>query len=234
MMPDRSLTPIATGLVAMGLAIALLLSGCNPTNGVRDDDDAVEAAQTITRNRTQADRIIREVMEEFDEEDPNSILQGIIKYEEAVLLLDEAVTLAPNSTQPRLERFRLRKRIASGYHYLYALADEECKPLEEEDLDVPVDLKERRATAKAGSKRWFRLSIRDMKRHLQSSPISYQNPTQYWDLQQCHVALGDYDGARNTLLELLSAYGSKLSTRDRREIESRIRLYAQKLIDAEI
>jgi hypothetical protein len=73
-----------------------------------------------------------------------------------------------------------------------------------------------------------------MKRHLQSSPISYQNPTQYWDLQQCHVALGDYNGARNTLLDLLSAYGSRLSTRDIREIESRIRLYAQKLLDAEI
>ncbi len=233
-MPDRNLTPIATGLVAMVLVIALLLSGCNPANGVRDGEDAVEAAQTITRNRTEVDRIISDVMEEFDEDNPDSIVQGIKKYEEAVLLLDEAVRLAPISTQPRLERFRLRKRIASGYHYLYAVADEECKPLEDDDLDVPVDLLERRAAAKAGSRRWFLLSIRDMKRHLQSSPISYQNPTQYWDLQQCHVALGDYNGARNTLLDLLSAYGSRLSTRDRREIESRIRLYAQKLLDAEI
>ncbi len=221
-MPDRNLTPIATGLVAMVLVITLLLSGCNPANGVRDGEDAVEAAQTITRNRAKVDRIISDVMEEFDEDNPDSIVQGIKKYEEAALLLDEAVRLAPISTQPRLERFRLRKRIASGYHYLYAVADEECKPLE------------RRAAAKAGSRRWFLLSIRDMKRHLQSSPISYQNPTQYWDLQQCHVALGDYNGARNTLLDLLSAYGSRLSTRDIREIESRIRLYAQKLLDAEI
>ena len=233
-MPDRNLTPIATGLVAMVLVIALLLSGCNPATDVRDGEDAVEAAQTITRNRAEVDRIIRDVMEEFDEDNPDSIVQGIKKYEEAVLLLDEAVRLAPISTQPRLERFRLRKRIASGYHYLYAVADEECKPLEDDDLVVPVDLLERRAAAKAGSRRWFLLSIRDMKRHLQSSPISYQNPTQYWDLQQCHVALGDYNGARNTLLDLLSAYGSRLSTRDIREIESRIRLYAQKLLDAEI
>jgi hypothetical protein len=179
-------------------------------------------------------RIISDVMEEFDEDNPDSIVQGIKKYEEAALLLDEAVRLAPISTQPRLERFRLRKRIASGYHYLYAVADEECKPLEDYNLDVPVDLLERRAAAKAGSRRWFLLSIRDMKRHLQSSPISYQNPTQYWDLQQCHVALGNYNGARNTLLDLLSAYGSRLSTRDIREIESRIRLYAQKMLDAEI
>ena len=233
-MPDRNLTPIATGLVAMVLVIALLLSGCNPATDVRDGEDAVEAAQTITRNRTMVDRIISDVMEEFDEDNPDSIVQGIKKYEEAALLLDEAVRLAPISTQPRLERFRLRKRIASGYHYLYALADEECKPLEDDDLVVPVDLLERRAAAKAGSRRWFLLSIRDMKRHLQSSPISYQNPTQYWDLQQCHVALGDYNGARNTLLDLLSAYGSRLSTRDIREIESRIRLYAQKMLDAEI
>ena len=233
-MPDRNLTPIATGLVAMVLVITLLLSGCNPANGVRDGEDAVEAAQTITRNRAEVDRIISDVMEEFDEDNPDSIVQGIKKYEEAALLLDEAVRLAPISTQPRLERFRLRKRIASGYHYLYALADEECKPREEIGLDVPAELLERRAAAKAGSRRWFLLSIRDMKRHLQSSPISYQNPTQYWDLQQCHVALGNYDGARNTLLDLLSAYGSRLSTRDRREIESRIRLYAQKLLDAEI
>jgi len=233
-MPDRNLTPIATGLVAMVLVIALLLSGCNPATDVRDGEDAVEAAQTITRNRTMVDRIISDVMEEFDEDNPDSIVQGIKKYEEAALLLDEAVRLAPISTQPRLERFRLRKRIASGYHYLYAVADEECKPLEDDDLVVPVDLLERRAAAKAGSRRWFLLSIRDMKRHLQSSPISYQNPTQYWDLQQCHVALGDYNGARNTLLDLLSAYGSRLSTRDIREIESRIRLYAQKLLDAEI
>jgi len=233
-MPDRNLTPIATGLVAMVLVIALLLSGCNPATDVRDGEDAVEAAQTITRNRTMVDRIISDVMEEFDEDNPDSIVQGIKKYEEAALLLDEAVRLAPISTQPRLERFRLRKRIASGYHYLYAVADEECKPLEDDNLVVPVDLLERRAAAKAGSRRWFLLSIRDMKRHLQSSPISYQNPTQYWDLQQCHVALGDYNGARNTLLDLLSAYGSRLSTRDIREIESRIRLYAQKLLDAEI
>ncbi|RTZ90102.1 MAG: hypothetical protein DSY81_06265 [Bacillota bacterium] len=233
-MPDRNLTPIATGLVAMVLVIALLLSGCNPANGVRDGEDAVEAAQTITRNRTIVDRIISDVMEEFDEDNPDSIVQGIKKYEDAVLLLDEAVRLAPISTQPRLERFRLRKRIASGYHYLYAVADEECKPLEDDNLVVPVDLLERRAAAKAGSRRWFLLSIRDMKRHLQSSPISYQNPTQYWDLQQCHVALGNYNGARNTLLDLLSAYGSRLSTRDIREIESRIRLYAQKMLDAEI
>ena len=233
-MPDRNLTPIATGLVAMVLVITLLLSGCNPANSVRDGEDAVEAAQTITRNRAKVDRIISDVMEEFDEDNPDSIVQGIKKYEEAALLLDEAVRLAPISTQPRLERFRLRKRIASGYHYLYAVADEECKPLEDDNLVVPVDLLERRAAAKAGSRRWFLLSIRDMKRHLQSSPISYQNPTQYWDLQQCHVALGDYNGARNTLLDLLSAYGSRLSTRDIREIESRIRLYAQKLLDAEI
>lgn len=233
-MPDRNLTPIATGLVAMVLVITLLLSGCNPATGVRDGEDAVEAAQTITRNRAEVGRIISDVMEEFDEDNPDSIVQGIKKYKEAALLLDEAVRLAPISTQPRLERFRLRKRIASGYHYLYAVADEECKPLEDDDLDVPVDLLERRAAAKAGSRRWFLLSIRDMKRHLQSSPISYQNPTQYWDLQQCHVALGDYNGARNTLLDLLSAYGSRLSTRDIREIESRIRLYAQKMLDAEI
>mgnify|MGYP001051813209 FL=1 len=233
-MPDRNLTPIATGLVAMVLVIALLLSGCNPANGVRDGEDAVEAAQTITRNRTKVDRIISDVMEEFDEDNPDSIVQGIKKYEEAALLLDEAVRLAPISTQPRLERFRLRKRIASGYQYLYAVADEECKPLEDDNLVVPVDLLERRAAAKAGSRRWFLLSIRDMKRHLRSSPISYQNPTQYWDLQQCHVALGDYTGARNTLLSLLTAYGSRLSTRDIREIESRIRLYAQKMLDAEI
>ncbi len=132
-MPDRNLTPIATGLVAMVLVITLLLSGCNPANGVRDGEDAVEAAQTITRNRAKVDRIISDVMEEFDEDNPDSIVQGIKKYEEAALLLDEAVRLAPISTQPRLERFRLRKRIASGYHYLYAVADEECKPLEDDD-----------------------------------------------------------------------------------------------------
>ena len=141
--------------------------------------------------------------------------------------------LSTDSLQPRLERFEIRKRVADGYQYIYAILDQECTPLEDEGLKPEEGLLRRRIEAKSLANRWLRLAQRDMEVHLRNTAVAYQHPKQYWDLQQIYVALGDYGSARTTLLQMMEQYGTKLSSRDRKAAESRIRLYAQKMIDAE-
>ncbi len=219
----------------IALALMVTLIGCNATPS-RDDSgeiDAVEAAQRITKNREQAARIIREVMDTVDTEDFESIQASIKKYEEAAVLLDEAVKLSGDSLQPRLERCEISKRIADGYQYTYAMLDEECTPYEEAGVQPEEDLLKRRADARTKANYWLRRSRRDLEYHLRNTTVAYQHPNQYWELQQICVALGDYTGARASLLKMMEVYGPKLSSRDRRAAESRIRLYAQKMIDAE-
>ncbi|MDE0961455.1 MAG: hypothetical protein OSB09_11820 [Planctomycetota bacterium] len=218
-------------LLAMGFLVALV--GCNSSSSIRDED-AVESAQIITKNRAEVNKIVLSVMEAVDLDNADSILVGIRKYEQAVVLLDEAVTLAGESIHPRMERFSLRKRIADGYQALYAIADEQCTPFEKVGATPPQDQIQRRAEAEVGANKWLKLARRDMDFHLRSTTPAYQNANQYWAFQQIDVALGDYSGARSTLLNLLSAFGTKLSAADRKVVESRIRLYAQKMNDAEI
>ena len=218
----------------LGMAVLVALVGCNPSADVRDEEDAVESAQTITRNRAKVNKIVRSVMEDVNLDDADSILVGIGRYEEAIVLLDEAVKLAGESIHPRMERFILRQRIAAGYQALYAKADEQCTPYEKSGATPPQDQLQRRAVAEVGANKWLKLARRDMDFHLRSITPAYQDPKQYWDLQQIDVALGDYYGARTTLINLLEVFGTKLSSKDRREIQSRIRLFAQRLNDAEI
>ena len=219
----------------IAVALMVTLIGCNATPS-RDDSgeiDAVEAAQRITKNREQAARISREVMDTVDTEDSESIQAGIKRYEEAAVLLDEAVKLSGDSLQPRLERCEITIRIAYGYTSIYVTLDEECTSDEEAGDQPEEDLLQRRADAKTKANYWLRRSRRDLEYHLRNTTAAYQHPNQYWELQQICVALGDYAGARATLLKMMQVYGPKLSSRDRREAESRIRLYAQKMIDAE-
>ncbi|MGE4619264.1 MAG: hypothetical protein AAEJ04_05580 [Planctomycetota bacterium] len=216
-------------LILLGVTI-----GCvNPGGSRTGEIDAIEAAQKITKNREEAARIVRDVMDTVDTENTKSIHQSIERYEEAAGLLDEAVKLSSDSLQPRLERFEIRKRVADGYQYIYAMLDQECTPLEEVGLKPDEDLLRRRIEAKSQANRWLRLSLRDMEFHLRNTTVAYQHPKQYWDLQQIYVALADYGKARTTLILMMDQYGAKLSTRDRKAAESRIRLYAQKMIDAE-
>jgi hypothetical protein len=111
--------------------------------------------------------------------------------------------------------------------------DQECTSDEEAGNQPEEDLLQRRADAKTKANYWLRRSRRDLEYHLRNTTAAYQHPNQYWELQQICVALGDYAGARATLLKMMQVYGPKLSSRDRREAESRIRLYSQKMIDAE-
>ncbi|MEC9475437.1 MAG: hypothetical protein VX764_00215 [Planctomycetota bacterium] len=220
-------------ILMVGLLGSLVSCATSPGGNDSGDFDAIEAAQTITKNREQAARIVREVMDSVDTEDFDSIQASIKKYEEAADLLDEAVKLSTDSLQPRLERFEIRKRVADGYQYIYAILDQECTPLEDEGLKPEEGLLRRRIEAKSLANRWLRLAQRDMEVHLRNTAVAYQHPKQYWDLQQIYVALGDYGSARTTLLQMMEQYGTKLSSRDRKAAESRIRLYAQKMIDAE-
>ena len=229
-------SPLLCGIqtiLMVGLLGSLVSCVTSPGGNDSDDFDAIEAAQTITKNREKAARIVREVMDSVDTEDFDSIQASIKRYEEAADLLDEAVKLSTDSLQPRLERFEIRKRVADGYQYIYAILDQECTPLEEEGLKPDEGLLRRRIEAKSMANRWLRLAQRDMEVHLRNTAVAYQHPKQYWDLQQIYVALGDYGSARNTLLQMMEQYGTKLSSRDRKAAESRIRLYAQKMIDAE-
>lgn len=229
-------SPLFCGIQMILVVVLLtsLVSCASPPGGGDDDDfDAIAAAQKITKNRERAARIVREVMDTVDTEDFDSIQASIKRYEEAADLLDEAVKLSSDSLQPRLERFEIRKRVADGYQYIYAMLDQECTPLEDVGLKPDEGLLRRRIEAKSMANHWLRLSRRDMEFHLRSTTVAYQHPKQYWELQQIYVALGDYGSARTTLLQMMDQYGPKLSTRDRKAAESRIRLYAQKMIDAE-
>lgn len=223
--------------IRLFLVIGLLTSivGCAGPQVTNEsgDVDAIVAAQKITKNREQAARIVREVMDTVDTEDFDSIQASIRRYEEAAELLNEAVKLSSDSLQPRLERFEIRKRVADGYQYIYAMIDQECTPLEDAGLKPDEGLLRRRIEAKSMANRWLRLAQRDMEFHLRNTTVAYQHPKQYWELQQIYVALSDYGKARTTLLQMLERYGPKLSARDRKAAESRIRLYAQKMIDAE-
>jgi hypothetical protein len=221
--------PAFVAVVLLGVSVGCAIPGGNGTG----EPDAIEAAQKITKNREKAARIVRDVMDTVDTENTKSIQQSIVRYEEAAGLLDEAVKLSSDSLQPRLERFEIRKRVADGYQYIYALLDLECTPLEEAGLKPDEDLLRRRIEAKSLANRWLRLSSRDMEFHLRNTTVAYQHPKQYWELQQIYVALGDYSNARITLILMMDQYGAKLSTKDRKATESRIRLYAQYMIDAE-
>lgn len=219
--------------VVLALLATLIGCGTTPSRYNSDGIDAVEVAQRITKNREQAARIIREVMDTVDTEKFESIQVSIKRYEEAEVLLNEAVSLSSDSLQPRLERCEIRKRIADGYQYIYAILDQECTPLEEAGLKPDDDLLRRRTQARADANRWLRLSLRDLEFHLRNTTAAYQHPNQYWELQQIYVALGNFSGARAALMQMMEVYGTKLSQRDRRAAESRIRLYSQKMIDAD-
>jgi len=220
-------------VIAIFSLISISLVGCSPGRNNRDENDAVMAAKTITANREQVERMVSEVMESVELDNAESILAGIRVYEEAEALLVESVRLSRESTQPRLDRFALRYRIAAGYQALYALSDQICTPYEKSGAVPPADQVQRRAEAEVGAKKWLRLSQKDMDFHLRSTTVAYQVPKNYWDLQQIYVALGDYGSARTTLLALVDAFGQTLKAADRREIESRIRHYAQRLNDLE-
>ena len=237
-LPDRSSEsmiefPFRHLLLLMVLSL-VILAGCTPSNtSVRDSDevDAVEAAKTITQNRIKALSLDREVMDLVDVEDEESVRKGLEKYKQAENLLDESVRLAGSSTKPRLDRFDIRNKIASGYTVLYVMADAECTPLEDEGLRPSEPLLRKRAEAKKEAERWLKLARRDMETHLGNTPVQYQTPEQYWQLQLVYVQLADFNGARTTLLRLLDNHGNRLSGKDRKEIDSRIRYFAQKLLD---
>ena len=127
--------------------------------------------------------------------------------------MDESVKVAPSSLEPRLIRFEVRKRIADGYTVLYAYADEECTPLEDEGLKPSDELLRKRAEAKVNAERWLKLARRDMETHLGTSSVQYQRPDQYWALHLIYVQLGDYINARMTLLRLLETHGARIECR---------------------
>lgn len=226
--------PRLAALCSMILSLALL-AGCAPSNSsVRNDNDevdAIEAAKTITRNQEKAEALVQKVVDTVDLEDEESLRMGLVDYKKAAVLLDESVRLARTSTGPRLERFNIRNRIATGYTALYALADAECTPLEEEGLRPSEDLLRKRAEAKVEAEKWLKLARRDMETHLANTPVQYQDPKQYWALHLIHVQLSDFRSARETLLRLLDNFGTKIGSADRKEMESRIRYYAQKVLD---
>ena len=201
---------------------------------ISDEIDAIEAAQRITKNRERAARIVREVMDTVDTEDFESIQVSIKQYEVAADLLDEAVKLSSDSLQPRLERFENpqagRRWISVHLCNAGSAMRSSGRGGTENQMRICCAVESKRDCWR---NRWLRLSLRDMEFHLRNTTIAYQHPRQYWELQQIHVALGDYRGARTALLMMMDQYGPKLSARDRRAAESRIRLYAQKMIDAE-
>ncbi|MGB1072405.1 MAG: hypothetical protein ACPG1Z_12125, partial [Planctomycetota bacterium] len=140
-----------------------LVAGCTPSNtSARDTDevDAIEAAKTITRNEDKATALVQEVVDTVDPENEESLRKGLEAYEEAAALLDESVRLARSSTGPRLQRFALRNRIANGYTVLYAMADAECTPLEEEGLRPSEELLRKRAESKLEAEKWLKLARR--------------------------------------------------------------------------
>ena len=223
--------------VSLFMLSSLVLSGCagmGDTKGGEDGEiDAVEIAKLITRNKKAVERLIQEVMETVDADDESSISTNIEKYKEAALVMDESVKVAPGSLEPRLIRFEVRKRIADGYTVLYAYADEECTPLEDEGLKPSEELLRKRAEAKVNAERWLKLARRDMETHLGTSSVQYQRPDQYWALHLIYVQLGDYINARMTLLRLLETHGSRINADFRRDIDSRIRYFQQRIIDEE-
>ena len=224
------------GLRLLSLAVLSLslLAGCTPSGtSVRDTDevDPVEAAKTITQNKKQASALVREVMDTVDVDDEESIRKGLVLYQKAAEILDESVRLGSSSLQPRLDRFEIRSKVANGYTALYAMADAECTPLEDEGLRPSEELLRKRAEAKMEAERWLKLARRDMEAHLGNSPVQYQSPGQYWALQLIYVQLADFSGARTTLLRLIENHGNRLDPDFRREIDSRVRYYAQKLLD---
>ncbi|NCG56083.1 MAG: hypothetical protein GWP35_04200 [Proteobacteria bacterium] len=223
--------------VSLFMLSSLVLSGCGGLGNtkVSEDDEihAVEIAKLVTRNKKAVERLIQEVMETVDADDESSILTNIGKYKEAALLMDEAVKVTPSSMEPRLIRFEVRKRIADGYTVLYAYADEECTPLEDEGLKPSDELLRKRAEAKVNAERWLKLARRDMETHLGTSSVQFQRPDQYWALQVIYVQLGDYINARMSLLRLLETHGTRIEAGFRRDIDSRIRYFQQRIIDEE-
>lgn len=211
-----------------------LLAGCTPSNtSARDteDFDPIEAAKTITRNGDKANALVQEVVDTVDLEDEESLRKGLESYKEAAVLLDESVRLARTSTGPRLERFKIRNRIAIGYTALYAMADAECTPLEEEGLRPSEELLRKRAESKLEAEKWLKLARRDMETHLANTPIQYQSPDQFWDLHLIYLQLADFRSARETLIRMKDNFGNRIGNNDRREIDSRIRYFAQKILD---
>ncbi len=211
-----------------------LLAGCTPSNtSARDteDFDPIEAAKTITRNGDKANALVQEVVDTVDLEDEESLRKGLESYKEAAVLLDESVRLARTSTGPRLERFKIRNRIAIGYTALYAMADAECTPLEEEGLRPSEELLRKRAESKLEAEKWLKLARRDMETHLANTPIQYQSPDQFWELHLIYLQLADFRSARETLIRMKDNFGNRIGNNDRREIDSRIRYFAQKILD---
>lgn len=211
-----------------------LVAGCTPSNtSARDTDevDAIEAAKTITRNEDKVTALVQEVVDTVDPENEESLRKGLESYKEAAALLDESVRLARSSTGPRLQRFVLRNRIANGYTVLYAMADAECTPLEEEGLRPSEELLRKRAESKLEAEKWLKLARRDMETHLANTPVQYQSPEQFWELHMIYVQLADFRSARETLIRMKDNFGNRIGNNDRREIDSRIRYFAQKILD---
>ncbi len=226
-------SPRCTSVLSI-LLVVVFIGGCAPLGtSVRDGDevDAVEAAKTITKNKKKVESLMSEVMETVDLEDEKSIRDSLEIYKEAAEVTNESVKLAGNSTGPRLLRFQVRNRIANGYTALYAMADAECTPLEDEGLRPSDELLRKRAEAKTEAERWLKLARRDMETHLGKTPIQYQDWTQYWSLHLIYVQLADFGGARTTLLRLIDYHGQRLDPDMRREIDSRVRYFAQKMLD---
>lgn len=236
-----SLSAIAQWRVSSSIRVIFLMilclplvAGCTPSNtSARDTDevDAIEAAKTITRNEDKATALVQEVVDTVDPENEESLRKGLEAYEEAAALLDESVRLARSSTGPRLQRFALRNRIANGYTVLYAMADAECTPLEEEGLRPSEELLRKRAESKLEAEKWLKLARRDMETHLANTPVQYQSPEQFWELHMIYVQLADFRSARETLIRMKDNFGNRIGNNDRREIDSRIRYFAQKILD---
>ena len=216
------------------ILLTSLFAGCAGTgSSTRGDDevDAVDAAKKITQNKKKVEALIREVTDTVEVDDEASIRKGLDLYIEAAGLMDESVKLGINSIEPRLMRFEVRSKVANGYTALYAMADAQCTPLEDEGLRPSDELLRKRAEAKTEAQRWLKLARRDMETHLGTSPVQYQTPGQYWALQLIYVQLADFNGARTTLLRLVESHGQRLDPDFRREIDSRVRYFPQKLID---
>ena len=212
----------------------ILVGGCSIPGGKVGENgevDAVEAAKKITQNKKAVDGLIREVMDTVDVDNEASIRKGLELYKQAATLMDESVRLGISSLEPRLMRFEVRSKVANGYTALYAMADAECTPLEDEGLRPSEELLRKRAEAKSEAEQWLKLARRDMETHLGTSPVQYQTPGQYWALQLIYVQLADFNGARTTLLRLIENHGQRLDPKFRREIDSRVRYFAQKLLD---
>ena len=111
------------------------------------------------------------------------------------------------------------------------MADAECTPLEEEGLRPSEELLRKRAESKLEAEKWLKLARRDMETHLANTPVQYQSPEQFWELHMIYVQLADFRSARETLIRMKDNFGNRIGNNDRREIDSRIRYFAQKILD---